>query len=327
MWTTFLNWIETTCSWLFVGVCISIMVGLIALIVWKINNRIIAIILTAASCIFCSIPLISSINMIVEAKAKSLAISDKREELKNLKLQVENESLRKDKLQLENEKLNQSITIGNLNNEIDLIKNTQLSMNSLNKIFELALLETELKQTDVHKEQISSKEGKGVFADRIDNEVLVITTHDINAKYGVNLKEVLIYEDEKNILHVSGIKSKYVGSDRNVTDTKLNEIRQVEYKNGFISAVSVLGDKESIQKAQNYANKFEKEYQERLSKGLESNFMDDAVVKIAQNFITVTLAPLKKEIVFENKTYSNSVTIVDYLNNSIERIENEIQKL
>ncbi|MDD7612477.1 MAG: hypothetical protein PUJ82_16340 [Spirochaetales bacterium] len=332
MWLSFLAWLEQVGSWLLVGVFSAAFVAVVVLIVWKIENRIVAIILTAAGSILCTIPLISTVNLLTEAKAKSLAISEKREELKSLKLQVENESLKKDNLELETKNLNQILTIGNLNNEIDLLKSAQVSMNSLNKICELALLETQLKQTDVHKEQIDTKEGAGVFADRIDNEILVITTHDINAKYGVDLKDVTIKEDSDRVLHVSGIKSKYIGSDKNISDTKLSEIRQVEYKQSkdkrdFLqSNVKVLTDTQSLQRATNYARQYETQFQNRLSLGQESNFLDDAVVKLAQNFITVTLAPLKQEIVFDSQKVEG-VPILDYLNEKIKSKQNEIDSV
>ena len=100
MWLSFLAWLEQVGSWLLVGVFSAAFVAVVVLIVWKIENRIVAIILTAAGSILCTIPLISTVNLLTEAKAKSLAISEKREELKSLKLQVENESLKKDFLSL-----------------------------------------------------------------------------------------------------------------------------------------------------------------------------------------------------------------------------------
>lgn len=313
IWTQFLNWIESVSSRFFVGVCLVVMIGLIVLIAWKIKNRILAIIFTAASCILCSIPSNSSINSIIEAKARTLAISDKKEEIKNLKLQVENESLKKD-----NE--NQNIVIGNLSKQIDLYKNSQLNMNSFGNICEVALVEAKYNQTEVNKEQLTEIEGKSV------NEVLVITTHDINAKYGVDLKEISIYEDEKNILHVSGIKSKYIGSSKNETKNILKEIRKVEYKDGVISKVKVLNDKENMLKAQAYADEYENNYQERLSKGLENDFMNNVVIETVQNYIKITLSPLKKKIVFDKNKNSKGVPIADYLNKSIEKLEQEKQK-
>ena len=162
--------------------------------------------------------------------------------------------------------------------------------------------------------------------------MLVITTHDINAKYGVDLREVLIKEDSDGILHISGIKSRYIGSNRNVSDTKLSEIREIEYKESkdkqeiLPSKTTVLSDNQSLQRAAGYASKFEIEFQKRLAKGQESDFLDDAVVKLAQNFITVTLAPLKQEIVFDD-TESSGVPILNYLNDKIKVKQAELENL
>lgn len=321
LWVKFMNWLEQFGSWLLVGVFIAALVVLIGLIIWKVQERITAVVLTTLTCILCFIPLISSINILVESKIKGTAISEKKAELKAIELQVENEIIKKQNLELQNESLYKDIQIKNLDDEIDLLKNTQLSMNNLNRICEMALLETQLKQTDVRKHVLDSE--KGIIADRVENEILVVTTHDINAKFGVDLKQVLVREGKDNQLIISGIKSKYIGSDRNISDVKISEIREIKYKNDLISNKSVLYDKANIQRANNYAQLYETEYQKRLSDGLESNFLDEAVVKLSQNFISVILAPLKKEISFENNSTEEGVPIFDYLNSEIEAKQKE----
>lgn len=322
-WNGFLNGIEKIGGWLFIIVCFCLLLGSVGICVWKLQKHAVAGILVASFCsILFTVPLISSLNILVESRAKGLAISEKRDELKNLKKQIENESLKRENLLLQNENLDKSITIGSLLNEVDLLKNAQISMNSLNKICEVALLETKLKQTDVHKNRITSK--KGTIVDRIDNEVLIITTHDINAKYGVDLNKVKVIEGNKNELIVYGIESKYIGSDKNISNNQLSEIREVNYKNGQVTKTSIMNDKESIQKANSYAHKYETQFQERLANGEECSFMDEAVVKLAQNFISVILAPLKKDIVFKSQG-KEGVSILDYLNNKIQGKEEEIK--
>ena len=323
LWVRFLNWLEQVGSWLLVGVFIAALVVLIGLIIWKIKERITAIVLTTLACVLCLIPLVSSINILIETKIKGTAISEKKAELKAIELQVENAIIKKQNLELQNENLYKDIQINNLDDKIYLLKNTQLSMNNLNRICEMALLETQLKSTDVRKEMLTFD--KGIIADRVENEALVITTHDINAKFGVDLKQVLVREGDNNQLIISGIKSKYIGSDKNISDVKVCEIREIKYKNGLVSNKAILNDKENLQRANNYAQLYETEYQNRLSKGLESDFMDEAVVKLSQNFITVILAPLKKEISFDNTAYSDGIPILDYLNNEIE--EKQKQKI
>ena len=74
LWIRFMNWLEQVGSWLLVGVFIAALVALIALIIWKVHERIIAVVLTTLSCILCLIPLVSSINILVESKIKGTAI-------------------------------------------------------------------------------------------------------------------------------------------------------------------------------------------------------------------------------------------------------------
>lgn len=82
LWIKFMNWLEQVGSWLLVGVFIAALVVLIGLIIWKVQERITAVVLTTLTCILCLIPLISSIIILVESKIKETAISVKKAELK-----------------------------------------------------------------------------------------------------------------------------------------------------------------------------------------------------------------------------------------------------
>ena len=166
---------------------------------------------------------------------------------------------------------------------------------------------------------------------KIGTEVLVITAHDINAKYGVELKKVTIREDENGVLHVSGVKLKYIGSNRNISNTIVSEVRQVEYKkskDGQMeqSKVTVLKDSASMNLAKNRAQQYEAQFQQKLEMGQESNFLDSAVVKLAQNFIKLTLASLKQDIVFDAQD-ETGVPILEYLNGKIKEKRSEIDGL
>lgn len=335
LWISFLGWLEEVGTWLLVIVFAVILLAFVGVVIWLcqkgiLKNKIITVIITALGSIIFTIPVVSTMNLLIEKRATNMIISQKKDELDTLEANIENAILKKQKLELENKDLSQSNKIANLQNELDLLKSAQLNMDSLNKICQLALLETQLKQNDVRLEEIDSSEDNGLFgADKVVSEILVITTHDINAKHGVDLKDVMIKEDNQGILHVCGIKPKYIGSDKNISETKLCEIRKVEYKKSkdkkeFIpSKVLVLSDNENVNRATNKARTFETEFQNRLSQGLESNFLDDAVVKLAQNFIKLTLAPLSREIVFDDNL-NDGVSILDYLNGRIKAKEGEI---
>lgn len=118
LWVKFMNWLEQFGSWLLVGVFIVALVVLIGLIIWKVHERITAIVLATLSSILCLIPLISSINILVDSKKKGTAISEKKAELKAIELQVENEIIKKQNLELQNESLYKDIQIKNLDDGI-----------------------------------------------------------------------------------------------------------------------------------------------------------------------------------------------------------------
>ena len=187
-------------------------------------------------------------------------------------------------------------------------------MQSMNRICEVALLETALKQIDVQKEPLNVRQGKGVFADTITEESLVIQAHDVNAKFGVDLRKVKAYEKD-NTLYISGIRSKYIGSDKNITTHILSEIRKIETK-GSMTTTTIFNSSADKELAHQKANAAEKMFQERLSKGLGVTFMDDAVVKLAQNFIIAILSPLQKQIVFVQE--ERGQPILDFLRSEID---------
>ena len=205
--------------------------------------------------------------------------------------------------------------IKSLNEEIELLKSARLSMQQMSRICEVALLETALRQIDVQKEHLNSRKGAGILADTITEESLVIQTHDVNAKFGVDLQKVKVRETDGGLL-ISGIKSKYIGSDRNITTHILSEIRKVEAKGSAITTTifNSAADKELARQKEISA---EKRFQERLSDGAALGFMDSAVEKLAENFIIAILAPLEKPISFV-KDDSDGEPILDFLKAEID---------
>ena len=90
LWIKIMNWLEQFGSWLLVGVFIAALVVLTGLIIWKVHERITAIVLATLSSILCLISLVSTINILVDSKTKGTAISEKKAELKAIELQIEN---------------------------------------------------------------------------------------------------------------------------------------------------------------------------------------------------------------------------------------------
>ncbi|MEE0878045.1 MAG: hypothetical protein UH788_02085 [Treponemataceae bacterium] len=78
MWISFINWISQSASWLLVGVLIAGLIVMIGFIIWKLKDfAILSIILAASAGIIFTIPLISTVNYLVEKKPKKLLFQKK----------------------------------------------------------------------------------------------------------------------------------------------------------------------------------------------------------------------------------------------------------
>ena len=207
-------------------VCVVAIVGVILFSLFKLRkvNATLAVIVSGLGSVLLSIPMVASFNHLVQTQA----LKDVSAQVKARRLELENQVLEYKNRQLEIEKMNKQLKIAGLQEEIYLIKNAQMSMQSFGKICEVALLSAQLNQTEVKKEQlgeasqsavdgmlaktgITAKTGLG-GKDSYTDEVLVITTHDINAKFGIDLNDVKVKRTGSNTLNVSGLHSKYIGS-------------------------------------------------------------------------------------------------------------------
>ena len=295
LWHKIISYISGLSAGLFIALCFSLMICVILFCTLKLRKLSVTASIVASSilCSFLTVPLITSINAFVASRIEANArISTSSLAAEQKKKDAEIKALRE---------------------EIELLKSAELSMQSMSRICEMALLETSLKQIDVQKEPLTTKKGAGILADTIVEESLVIQAHDINAKFGVDLRQVKVIEEE-NTLYISGIKAKYIGSDKNITNHILSEIRKVELK-GSSSTTTIFNSSADKELARQKEIDAENNFQKRLAKGLELKFMDDAVVKLAENFITAILSPLKKSIVFTSN--DTGKPILEFLSNEI----------
>jgi hypothetical protein len=280
-----------------------------------------AVLLTAlASCVL-MIPVISSFNYLVKAKVEGTVIDEAKAEIRAQKAEAQRlitenklKQLEREKLQTEIAAAKQTIEIEALNDTVKLLENARLSMQSFQKILELALLQTNLKQTLVKKEPLSKLEsGLGLRADYYYDEILVVITHDITAKFGVNLNQIKISRIDGNTALISGIHPVFIGTSKNITGFPVKEKRRVNYKKKAVDSVIVQNDNASVRLADTYAQTYETEFQTKLSKGTELDFMDAAVVQLAENFLRVMFAPLYKNIRFDKAERPDSLPIMEYL--------------
>lgn len=331
MWLSFLNWLSQSASWLLVGVLLVALLGVIGIIIWKLKEKSeLAIVLAAGLSILITIPLVSTINFLVEQKARDVAISEKMTELESLKTQVENEFVKKENLEKENEILEQKLKLNSLNDEINLLKASQVSAMQFEKIAELALIKANIEQTKVWHELIGDevKKGKGIIADFYDDKILVVNTYDIDAKIGIDFKNIKVKKINKNKIQVTGIVPKYVGASKNVKDNIIKEIRRNNYnKDGTLTGTIVENKAESIRNADSYEAKFDKEYQKSLENMENWSFLKDAVVSLGENFVTMIFGGIYKEIEFVDSSDETFLPMETYLLKEIANSTEESNKL
>jgi hypothetical protein len=236
---------------------------------------------------------------------------------------------------LERERLDNEITIAKQSIEIEalnasniLLERARLSMQSFQQIAELALTQANFSQTLVRKEPVTPIEtGWGLLADYYYDEALVIIVHDINAKFGIDLKQVKIAKTKDDSVVVSGIRPRFIGADKNESKTLLKEIRRVDNKLGVPYRVRIKDQRQDVTLADIKAEQYELEFQKKLSEGMEMTFMDNVIVQLAQNFIKIVLAPLYSNIVFNNVDAPEALPLLDYLTKEINENYEEKYKL
>ncbi|MBR1614470.1 MAG: hypothetical protein IJ673_03220, partial [Treponema sp.] len=213
-----------------------------------------------------------------------------------------------------------------LQNEIDFLRHAQLSIQDLERIMELNLLKTTLHQTEVKDTWIGTQklyENRGDKRTQyasVGKNYLVILTHDLTAKYGINMKDLKAFEDESGRLVVSGVKQVFSGMT-GVSDKK----QYAEVVNSFFSADGTLVekyfsmDKKDLQAASDYADWCVNEFHRKVEtmENLDSNVYEQ-VNDSAENLLTVLLSPTGKEIVFSQEEKERAVPLMDYLQQKID---------
>ena len=329
-WHRMVNYIQSMTAVMVIagGLLAIVAIVFVSITKFKRVHTNVVIIFSTLFCCILTIPVISSFNHLVKIKVEGAMIDEGKAEIRAQRAEAERMRLENEAMFLLIETTVQQITIGRqtvemqtLNDSIKLMEHTQFSMQSFQKILELALLETNLKQTMVRKDRIP-----GVQQDGRYNEVLAIITHDITAKYGIDLNEVKVAKLNENTVVVSGIRSKFIATSRNIAETFLSEIRRVDTR-GSVDTVRVEKDSASLNLANQYADNFKAEFQRGLSNGTELGFMDDAVVQLAQNFIRVMLAPLYRNITFDNINRPDALPLMEHLERELRETNARILEL
>ena len=291
-----------------------ILIALIACVsffsIIKLKGKPLSIAVTTIACVLLMFPFTSLLNHYIDINAK---------EKKPASEQLERE-------------------IANLNKELEAYKHAQLNLQSFSEIAELALFETQLDMTEYKNKTFEDKQDEGYIFGWGKNEnksygkeYLGVYTYKLNPKFGIDLKEVKVKEDGDKII-VGVIKNKYIGTPQFQQETKLSEIRAFEKekieKDKYIANYKVLSDKKSLEHSHQLADQYRNEFQNRLSKGIETKFIDNAVINLSKNFITLILNPKfdKNHIEFTDTELEDGVPIMEYLSNKIKEKEKQISE-
>ena len=289
------------------------------------------IVLSSILCCICMIPTIAGFNSytLKSIKKNKIAELDREIDARKKDKQIL-ELINEIKKLKEAEELNKQIKleVKNLNDTVNLLKSTQANMQTFKEILEVALLETDLKQTSVYKEQLGDIQKSWIidpFKEYTYEEALAIFTHRFTAKFGIDFKAIKVKPvPHTKALIISGIKPKFVGMSNSHDELQLAELRKVEYKNG-VEKRSILNGNDH-KKIKDFLDKKNKEYQDSVNKGLQTDFMDDAVIKLAKNFITMILIPLDKKIEFDDNSSTDAISLEEYLTSELKDVENDIKK-
>ncbi len=303
--------IQTTCI-VTIVVCFALIISDILLFAIKFNSRksvnsILCIVFSTVLGVLFSFPIPAAFD-------KLISVSKYKNNQDQLLLDLENGNL-----DIENHKL--KIEINQLNQELNNLRCSQISAMQFEKIAELALLKTDLKQTSVYTEKLGGiNKGMGVRANYYYDQVLLVMNHEIEAKFGVDINEIRIKKLEDGKISVSGIKPIFIGASKNITENPISEIRTVNLDNDEnIKSINVKNDIGSVQTANKIAQKKNKEYQSSLKDMENFKFLEDAVVTLAHNFISIIFAPVYGDnIVFDENDYENGQLIEDFIKSEID---------
>ena len=226
--------------------------------------------------------------------------------------------------------LEQERKIAELQNTIRHIESTGFNLQQFEKILDLGLVETRLQQTILSK-TIYDKTHRGWLpGSSFDWEYLGVSTHNITAKFGVDLKEVSFYNSDNgnNAIMVYGIKSKYLGTSNDSNNVEVSEVRRKMLdNNGTVTETRIDNSGTARTSLIEQERLMSQTYRTRLNQGLQTEFMDETVEKLAEYFIKMILAPLNREVIFTNNAGYGSNSLEDFLRLELDEKNRELQAI
>jgi hypothetical protein len=214
----------------------------------------------------------------------------------------------------------QNILIEGLENTIRELESAMFNVQGFERILELGLLETNLKQTTITRKRFNEKYNTGLVfgigAGGEYYEYLEVMTYFIIAKFGIDLQSIRLsnLQHHSDTIVVSGIVPKFLGTTKNDSRCEVREIRRVTVDGNQNQTKIEIIDSMQYQKIINEnMQESQRIYQQRLNQGLETTFMDEFVVKLSESFIRLVLAPLNKNITFSDRERDDGIPLLTYL--------------
>ena len=319
-----IEYIQSIATILVVAVCFAGIILTMWICLFKIKNQKAAVIISSVVCCIIMIPLITSLNYYVRKAAVISILNEEENEV--AKIRAENKARVLEKQRLENEVLiaKQSIEIETLNKKNILLDRARLQLQGFQQIAELALTQANFKYNLVRLEPTTPiEQGWKILADFYHDEILVVSSYDINAKFGIDLKEVKVTKTDNNSVTVSGIRPRFIGTNKWERNNMVKEIRRVDYKYGKRFRTRILDARQNEILADIKEQQFDLEFNRRISEGLEMTFMDDVIIQLAQNFIKIVLAPVYDNIIFDKVNRPEALPLMEYLAKELKENDEE----
>jgi hypothetical protein len=280
-------------SWFIMFLSITAILVVVVVVIMSVKITWLAVIISTISGCFFMVPVTLGFNNFVDSK-----VGKKKNILENQATIVK-----------------QNIVIEGLENTIRNLESTMFNVQGLMKIMELGLLETNLKQPTIQRKRFDENYNTGIIIKGGEYyEYLEVMTHDIVAKFGVDLKSIRLSKQYSDTIVVSGIKPKFLGTTKNDPNWEVQEIRRITLDSQQNKTKIEIMDSKQYQKLIiEYMQESQKNYQQRLNQGLETTFMDESVIRLAENFIKLVLAPLNKNIIFSDTERDDGILLSEYL--------------
>ena len=311
------------------GIIFTIIYSIIVMQKQKFSNEIIITVSTVICCIL-MIPLISALNLYVQNKVTGNVVSEAKKEIRILR--EEDRRIRNENRVKELEIIIQDLDIALAQNEWEyaelkikheVLEQAKSRIQGFRNIMELALMQAQLKNTLVRIEPVTPlRRGLGINADIYQDEVLVISPYNFNAKFGVDLNDVKVTKNNENTVTVSGIKPKFIGVDKYEFTNMVREIRRVDYKYKVRIKEVIQKDRQHSILANNKADEYRKDFEKTIGNNLDFAFMNDIIIQLAQNFVQIVLYPIN--VLFDETEQPKALSLFDYISSEYNEIEKEI---